>query len=84
MANAESAMLLSDCIVLFTVILVGKKPSGTCFHIHTVASSAWSYVGRVEKKSYPTPKQTAKKVAETKQSSPLKQTCGNSKTVSPT
>jgi hypothetical protein len=38
--------LEADCFVLFSV-LVEKKTNDMCFHIHTVAVSAWSYVGRV-------------------------------------
>jgi hypothetical protein len=66
------------------MVLVKKKLSGTFFHIHTAAASASSYVEHVQKNATSTPKQTQRNVATTKNNLPLLQTCGNSKTATPT
>jgi hypothetical protein len=63
------AMLVPDCIALFNAIrkfLCRKKTNNTCFHNHTATASAWSHVELVQKNTYPTPKQTPRKVAKTK------------------
>ncbi len=83
----EWAMLVPElhCAVhCYSTILVKKKPDDTCPHIHTAAASTWSHVGRVEKISYPTPKQAPKNVATTKSNRPQLQSRGNSKTATPT
>jgi enterochelin esterase-like enzyme len=47
------------------------------FHIHVHSSSAWNYVGDVEKKGYPTSKQAKNQAANQKQHRPHKQTRGS-------
>ncbi len=90
---AEWAMLVPDCILLFTafccyqcysLILVEKKANGACLHIHTAAPSTWFYVRCVEKFAIPTPKQKLRNVAATNQSLPLMQSCGGVKKEKPT
>jgi hypothetical protein len=67
-----------------SLILVEKKAVDTCFHIHTVAVSTWSHVGRVEEIAYPTTEQALKNVATPKSSRPQLQSCGNFRIATPT
>jgi hypothetical protein len=52
--------------------------------MHTVAVSTWNHVERVEKNAYATPKQTQRNKLNPKQNPPLKQSCGATKTATPT
>ncbi len=72
------------CFLCFPKLSHARISVDTCFHIHTAAASTWTHVSHVEKNAYPTPKQAHKTVAVAKRNVLLLQSCGNSKTATPT
>ena len=90
---AEWAMLVPECIALFTAVCcflcssakVVKTFSGsTCLYNYNFAASTWSHVWVVELYAPATTKQTPKNVANPKSNRPQLQSCADSKTENPT